>query len=98
MYNTKSRYLLKNKYYPNSSWGLDECYSSELISKYDQSLIVYFDFFWSFFHPRRIDRGGQNLNFSCDLIKSGHYTELHAFRPYSEHKSKIDKVIQCLIN
>ena len=98
VYNTKSRYLLKNKYYPNSSWGLDECYSSELISKYDQSLVVYFNFFWSFFNPRRIDRGGQNLNFSCDLIKSGYYSELHSSRPYSRYQSQIDGVIQCLMN
>jgi hypothetical protein len=96
VYNSRSKYLLKNKFYKNSSWGLDECYSSECISKYDQSNIVYFDFFWSFWYPRRIDRGGQNLNYSCDLIKNGYYSELHAFRPYRDHKAKVDKIIKCL--
>lgn len=96
VYSNKSRYLLKNKYYANSSWGLDECYSSELISKYDQSYIEYFDFFWKIWHPRRIDRGGQNLNYSCDLIKLGYYSELHSFRPYESHKHIIDNIIKCL--
>jgi len=98
VYNSKNRYLLKNRYYPNSSWGLDECYSSELISRYDQKKIEYFNFFWKYWQPRRIDRGGQNLNFNCDLVKLGYYSELHSFRPYDKHKSIIDTIIQCLIN
>lgn len=97
VYNNKDRYLLKNKAYPNSSWGLDECYSSELLSMYNQEQIVYFDFFWKFWQPRRIDRLGQNLNFECSLIKSGFYSELHSFRPYTPYKNIIDIIIACLI-
>lgn len=96
VYATRSRYILKNKFYPNSSWGLDECYSSECISKYDQSNIVYFNFFWDFWHPNRIDRGGQNISYDQNLLQNGHYSELHAFRPYKDHKSKVDKIIKCL--
>lgn len=98
VYNLKNQYLLKNCYYSNSSWGLDECYSSECISRYNQTDIVLLDIFKRHWHPRRIDRGGQNLNFDIDLLKQGYYSELHAFRPYSANAELVNKIIEYITN
>lgn len=96
IYNLKNRYLLKNNFYRNSSWGLDECYSSEKISQYNSDDVIILNIFKKYWNPRRIDRGGQNLDFDCDLIKNGYYSELHSFRPYSKHKFIVDQILECL--
>lgn len=99
VYGTREKYILKNKMYTRDSlWGLDECYSSEKISQYeDRSKIVLFDFFWSYWHPKRLDRELGLHNYKCNLIMSGQYSELHAPRPYHRNKIAIDGIIQCLV-
>jgi hypothetical protein len=78
VYNNKSLYYLKNKYYASKLWGLDECYASHKISIYEnQNEIKYLTFFWDFFHPRRIDLDAStNLRFTDEELFNGYYSEV----------------------
>jgi len=78
VFNSKSRYHLNNKFYSSKMWGIDECYASEKISLYENNNdIEYFNIFWNYWHPRRIDLDGK-INFEYDLnkLKEGYYSEL----------------------
>jgi hypothetical protein len=97
VFNTKHRYHLKNNFYPNKLWGLDECYSSEMISIFNKNEdIIHLGIFWEYWHKNRIDLDGNgNFNFDINLIKSGHYSELTC-KNYNLHKYKIDMIINNL--
>lgn len=76
VHSSKDRYHLKNKFYPNKLWGLDECYASEKISLYTNiNKIVYMDFFWDKFEKRRLHVPSPNVNINMDLVKKGYYSE-----------------------
>jgi hypothetical protein len=65
--NTKSNFHL-----PNDLWGIDECYFSDLIYKFEKKDdIVYLDFYKKF-GPKRIY---DIANLNIDLLKSGYYSE-----------------------
>jgi len=75
-------------------WGLDECYSSDLIFSYEKEDIFHLsDFFYSFWHPSRIDRGGQNIDYDLNKLRNGEYSEYHSHRPYEQYSNYIDKLI-----
>jgi hypothetical protein len=99
VYTSRVNYHLRNNFYPNKLWGLDECYSSEKISTYDsQSNIIYLKLFWDYFYPNRIDLSGNvNSNFDIELVKNGFYSELTC-KDFLSHKTKIDLIINNIPN
>lgn len=97
VYNSKDKYYLHNNFYPGKLWGLDECYSSDKITLFEnQNDIVHFDIFWDYWHKNRIDFGGLiNVNFDIERIRSGYYSELTC-KEYYTNKSTIDYIIKNL--
>lgn len=97
VFKSRSRYHLKNKFYSEKLWGLDECYASEKISIFNnQEDLVYLDIFWDYWHKNRIDFCGRfNVNFDMDLIKRGHYSELTT-KQYESYRDKIQSIIDNL--
>lgn len=94
VFNTKDRYHLKNNFYANRLWGLDECYSSEMISIFDkQDDIIHLGIFWNYWYKNRIDLNGRiNHNFDIDLVKSGYYSEVTC-KGIEYHKDEIEMII-----
>jgi hypothetical protein len=94
VFNTKNRYHLKNNFYPNKLWGLDECYSSEMISIFKkQEDLVFLNIFWNYWRENRIDLGGNlNVNFDINLVKSGHYSEVTC-KEFEKYKDIIELII-----
>ena len=94
VFNTKDRYHLKNNFYLNRLWGLDECYSSEMISIFNkQEDIVHLGIFWDYWYKNRIDLNGRiNHNFDIDLVKSGYYSEVTC-KGIEYHKDEIEMII-----
>jgi hypothetical protein len=97
VFNTKDRYHLKNNFYANRLWGLDECYSSEMISIFNkQEDIVHLGIFWDYWYKNRIDLNGRiNHNFDIDLVKSGYYSEVTC-KGIESHKDDIEIIINNL--
>lgn len=97
VFNTKHRYHLNNKFYPNKLWGLDECYSSEMISSFEKKEeIIHLNIFWEYWFKNRIDLDGNiNSNFDINLVKSRYYSELTC-KNYKKYKDKIDMIINNL--
>lgn len=88
IYMSKDRYHLGDKL-----WGLDECYSSEKISVYqNQEVFVKLDLFWEYFHPRRIDNGAP---FCIELLKEGYYSEITT-KNFNNEKERIETMINLL--
>jgi len=87
----------RNKYHHTNEvtfWGLDECYSSDLIYSYEKEEVFHLpEFFYSYWHPARIDRGGQNVQYDVQKLRNGDYSEYHSHRPYEIAKPYIDKLI-----
>jgi hypothetical protein len=55
----------------NDLWGIDECYYSDMIFKYDNpGDIIYLDYYKTF-GPRRL----YESNFDINLLKNGYYSE-----------------------
>ncbi len=97
VYESRQLFHLSNKLHLNNpNWGLDECYSSHMLSFIDQSKITKFRFFWEYWAPRKIDRGGLNLNYDLLKLKEGYYSELHSPRPYLKWKGYLDTLISHL--
>jgi len=94
VYNSKSRYHLKNNFYPGKSWGLDECYASEKISTYiNPETICYFEIFWDYWYKNRIDlHSSTNHKYDLNLVKQGYYSELTT-KNFFSHKPIIDSII-----
>ena len=94
VFNAKDRYYLKNNFYPNKLWGLDECYSSEMISIFKkQGDIVFLNIFWNYWHKNRIDLGGNlNVDFNINLVKSGYYSELTC-KDFENYRDRIELII-----
>jgi hypothetical protein len=97
VFNTKDRYYLKNNFYPNRLWGIDECYSSEMISIFDkQDDIIHLGIFWDYWHKNRIDLSGKiNDNFDINLVQSGYYSELTC-KGIEKYKNEIEMIINNL--
>jgi len=92
-YFSKERYKIKPS---QKLWGLDECYSSELIFNFHNPEVFHFyDNFHSHWHPNRIDRGF-NADYDLEKLKNGSYSEYHSHRPYTEHKQYIDTLLHNL--
>ena len=87
----------RNKFHHTNQqtfWGLDECYSSDFIFSHEKEDIFHLsEFFYDYWHPSRIDRGGQNVNYDTEKLRSGHYSEYHSHRPYEHYSQYINKLI-----
>jgi hypothetical protein len=71
LYNNRHNYHLTF-----GNWGLDECYSSEKISKYEiQNDIYYMDFFWDHLFSKRIDLDVKQV-YNLEMVKKREYSEL----------------------
>jgi len=100
VFQTRSSYHL-----PQNLWGLDECYSSKLISKFEQEVdsekFHKCRFFKDFWFKSRIDRiwhmTPQGLQYDKERLKSGGYSEFHSPRPYYQYSQEINKVIKDLM-
>lgn len=75
-----------------SYWGLDESYSSRIISKNRSGVEFINNFFHSSWSPRRIDRGW-GLNYDTDKLSNGWYSEMHAPRPLKDCEQEVNKII-----
>lgn len=87
-------------------WGFDECYSSQLINdhkkKYGDSMFFNLRIFKSHYSlSHKLDRGfhvsGEDLIWDSEKLKNGHYTELHAPRPYAVYEKTLSKFIKELM-
>jgi len=75
-------------------WGLDECYSSEKISLYDQSKIEYLKIGKNWFLKNRIYMG--STKYDLAQIKSGLYSEV-TYKPCYAYTKEISEIIKKLI-
>lgn len=78
--------------YDSAYWGLDENYTSEMITKMNSDVFFNNDFFHPTWKTRRIDRA-YGLKYEFNKLMNGWYTELHAPRPFSVYSSEIDKIV-----
>jgi hypothetical protein len=94
VYKNRGRYHLSYRGANSKSWGLDECYSSEMISLFPKKDdIVYLNIFWDYFQKNRIDLSGNiNSNYNLDLIKSGGYSEVTC-KDFSLNQGKLNSII-----
>jgi hypothetical protein len=78
-------------------WETDELYFGLMIKKYlDQNNIIKLNRSWfNDSESTRIDRS--NWSYNPEKVKSGEYIDSHSLRPYSQHKTEIDKLINKLI-
>jgi len=92
VYNSKDEYYLNNNFYSSKMWGIDECYSSEKISTYEnKDEIEYFNIFWNYWYPRRIDLDGRiNFNYDLDKLKDGYYSEFTCKNYYLYEKKFLE--------
>ena len=99
----KKVFQYRGEYYlPKNLWGLDECYSSQLIDdykkKYGDSIFFNLKIFKSHWANNRVDRvlhtKGKELQWDSEKLKKGQYSELHAPRPYTEYTETISKFIK----
>lgn len=75
-------------------WGLDEAHSSLVLNNHKhQDQIVKLGMFFQKWAPCRIDRGGHNARYHEGLLREGHYSELHAPRPYHKYRDWINRII-----
>lgn len=97
VYSKRELFYLNCKFYPNTLWGLDECYSSDKIFNFpNKEKIHHLNIFWDYWHKNRIDLGGNiNNNFSIDNLKNGHYSELTTKNFFGD-KLKINTIIDVL--
>jgi len=97
VYSKKELFYLNCIFYPNTLWGLDECYSSDKIFNFaNKEKIQHLNIFWDYWHKNRIDLGGNiNDNFSIDNLKNGQYSELTT-KNYFGDKIKIDTIIDVI--
>lgn len=94
VYNQKHKYrTLAHDY-----WGLDEAYSSELILRKKTDKIVLVKNFFSEWSAKRIDARRDGMSYNPNLLISGHYSELHAPRPYENNKQAIDQIVSICHN
>jgi len=100
VFNAKNMFHL-----PPHLWGLDETYSSYLISKYceqgNEDLFHKCRFFKDFWYHNRVDRiwhmKGSKLEYDKSKLKSGKYSEFHAPRPYHQHIAVINSLLKDLM-
>lgn len=85
--NSADRYFISNV----GLWGLDECYSSEKISMYDQSKIEYLKIGKSWFLPNRIYLG--STKYSILEIEKGVYSEA-TYKPCYHYTNEICNIIK----
>lgn len=71
-------------------WGLDEAHSSFLLQS-EPNLIQHVSNFNTNYLPYRIDRGN-NMSYNKELLKSGYYLEVHANRPFAQHKDVLEEI------
>lgn len=69
------------------AWNTDENFMYDKFENYKDNLLIKNDRDFS----RRIDRS--NWNYNIDLLKRGHYIDSHMVRPYNDHKTQIDKLL-----
>jgi hypothetical protein len=85
---SSSRYFLGK-----NMWGLDECYSSEKISLYDQSEIEYLKIGKNWFLKNRIYMG--TTPYDTTKIKEGFYSEV-TYKPCYNYVNEIYRIIDNL--
>ena len=97
VFNSKGEYYLNNNFYSSKMWGIDECYASEKISTHEnKNEIEYFNIFWSYWHPRRIDLDGRiNFNYDLDKLKDGYYSEFTC-KSYYLYKKNFVEIINSI--
>jgi hypothetical protein len=71
-------------------WGLDEKHSSFII-KNNPVVIKHRGVYHEYIYPNRLDRG-YNMDVDVERLRSGGYSELHAPRPYNDHKEILDLI------
>lgn len=91
----KQRYIITEE---QKLWGLDECYSSELIFNFNNPEIFHLcENFHTYWQPSRINRAF-NADYDVEKLKNGSYSEYHSHRPYTDHKQYIDMLLYNLGN
>lgn len=79
-----------------NGWGLDECYSSEKISIYEnQNEIEYVTGGWEWFENRRIHLGIRPENYSLSQIEAGEFSEI-TYKPYNRDPNAVNQIIELL--
>jgi hypothetical protein len=83
---------------PRDLWGLDETYSSRVISssieKGNKNIVLEKNYFYKDYSPRKLDRSTILHNsFSLDKLKSSFYTEFHSLRPFEQYKNIITEIV-----
>ena len=94
VFNSRNDYYLNNNFYPGKLWGLDECYASDCISVFEnQDIIEYLDFFWEFWHKKRLDCQHQSmLQMDYNLVEQGYYSEITC-KQIDFNKKRIEEII-----
>jgi hypothetical protein len=87
--NSAERYYISAE----NLWGLDECYSSEKISIYDQSKIEYLKIGKSWFLKNRIYLG--STNYSMQEVKKGSYSEV-TYKPCYHYANEAINIIESI--
>lgn len=100
VYRSRSKFVLNNIYYDQSPlWGMDECYSSLLLSKYhDQTVVKFLSKFKSYHQPRQLvfDSTSNFYHIDDHKLKQQYYTEVTYKQ--SPQKKLVDYVIENSFN
>jgi len=89
VYQTRNQF---NNLYDAGYWGLDESYSSKVISSKPDGIEFIKNFFHPLWAPRRIDRIW-GLKYDVGKLSSGWYSEMHAPRPLRDYEQEVNKII-----
>lgn len=93
VFESRSKFHLNNHYYPNSKlWGLDECYSSWMLSEFKhQSIIKYLNEFKNNHNPRRLEL---DIISNLDNINFKDYLEITFKNPSHQNTcfSLVDRI------
>ena len=90
-------YQSKDSFYSNGEdkWGIDESYSSKKMRAFKNRNLIKSLGHFGMLVNRRIDcNRNKEPNYDVDLMKNGHYSEIHLCRPYTNHINYIDTLIK----
>lgn len=90
-------YQSKDSFYSEGEdkWGIDESYSSKKMRAFKNRNLIKSLGHFGMLVNRRIDcNRDKEPNYDVDLMKNGHYSEIHLCRPYTNHINYIDTLIK----
>jgi len=75
------------------AWGLDELYSGHILKHHPDTVFLEIFNDW---RGARIDRSGKK-EYDMEKLTNYEYSELHAPRPYEEHREYLDTIIESIL-